>query len=90
VDENDRKPAGLETLDTLRPAMSRAIIDDSQHACRRAIGFLTHYISDQTMKGLNAILENTTAENVGAARLSTTGAYYLNKSSRWPRMLHRR
>jgi len=71
VNRNDRRPAGLKTLDALLAAMGGAIIDDPKHASSRPIGFLTHPIRDQAMEGFDAILDYAAAADFGAANISS-------------------
>jgi len=66
VNRNNRRPAGLQSLDALLAAVHRAIIDDPKHTFGRAIGLLVHNLTDQTIKVLDAVPGCATTEDFGA------------------------
>src|SRR5260370_21241916 len=66
VNRNNRRPAGLQSLDALRAAVHGAIIDDPKHTFGRAIGLLVHDLTDQTIKVLDPVPVCATTENFGA------------------------
>ena len=46
VNRNNRRPAGLQSLDALLAAVHGAIIDDAKHTFGRALGLLVHDLTD--------------------------------------------
>ena len=66
VNRNNRRPAGLQSLDALLAAVHGAIIDDAKHPFGRAIGLLVHDLADQTIKVLDPVPVCATTEDFGA------------------------
>src|SRR5271169_978144 len=66
VNRNNRRPAGLQSLDALLAAMHRAVIDDPKHTFGRAIGLLVQDLAEQTIKVLDPVPGVRNTEDFGA------------------------
>ena len=52
--------------------MGGAIVHDPEDALSRAVGFLTHHLGDQPIKGSDAVFGFTTAEEFGVVDIPSS------------------
>jgi hypothetical protein len=65
VEWDQGRPLVLKATDALRAAMRGAIVHDPEDPRSRAVGFLTHHLGDQPIKGGDAVFGFATAEEFG-------------------------